>query len=57
MPSSAMISAAPAMISGMLLASPKISKRQAAVGGGRNRDDVVEAHHDVGDDDDLHRGP
>ena len=52
-----MISAAPATISGMLMPSPmrmsaKLFRRRR-----RDRDDVVEAHDDVGDRDDPHRAP
>ena len=32
-------------------------QRNAAIGRGGDRDHVVEAHHDVGDRHDLHRGP
>ena len=36
---------------------PEDQQRNAAIGGGGDRDDVVEAHHDVGDRHDLHRRP
>ena len=52
-----MISAAPAMIMGMLMARPRISSGKLAIGGGGDRDDVVEAHDDVGDHDDADRVP
>ena len=68
--SSAIRIALPAMISGTLVARPKmisvvlmrrgvrqIDPRRRALGRRRNRDDVVEAHHDVGDGDDAHRAP
>ncbi len=55
--SSDMISAAPATISGMLMARPSTSSDHIAAGRRGNGDDVVQAHDDVGDDDDAHRAP
>ena len=52
------MAALPAMMTGMLIASPRRRASDvAAIGDGRDRDHVVEAHDDVGDDDDPHRAP
>ena len=68
--STAISIALPAMISGTLVARPKmisvvlmrqrmrhVDPHRRGLGRRRDRDDVVEAHHDVGDGDDAHRAP
>src|SRR5437762_3609979 len=54
--SKAMISAAPATIRGTLMASPMTSSGMLPLAAAAT-DDVVEAHHDVGDRHDLHGRP
>ena len=50
-----MMSWLPTTTSGMLTTSPKTSSSEAALGRAGDADHVVEAHHEVGDDDGLHR--
>ncbi len=41
----------------MLSACAEVDARRRGLGRGRDRDDVVEAHHDVGDGHEPHRAP